>query len=270
MHGAKVVDLRDIRGNGPFNLFLGVVLHVNADRDGTTDDFYRAPPPTNPDSVTPNFQVYKDGSIHQYLPFDWQPWCQRDGNNNYAAIETAGVPEEPLTDEQLKACARILAAYHQGMGLRLRRARTPGERGLGTHKMGGVAWGGHPCPGKIRSRQRRDILALARGHVPTPTPTGPHLRRQWPAYMGEGDFFGLITGPDNEHGGIDAAEQADVKAIQLRLQVLGFAPNTAGWADGIYEQPTVDAVAAWQRARTAEQDPDGRVRRDDWRKLFTY
>jgi N-acetylmuramoyl-L-alanine amidase len=279
LHDAQVVDLRNIRGNGPFHTFLGVILHVNADEDGTSDSFFAAGPSVNPDSVTPNFQVYKDGSIHQYLPFDWEPWAQVDGNFNYAAIETAGQPDEALTKAQLRSCALIVSTYHAGMGLHLQVADTPGDKGLGTHKMGGAAWGGHSCPGEIRTGQRKKILSLARGNdgsASTPatmlaTPHGPHLRRPWPDYMhANGQFFGLISGPDESHGGINAAERSDVKAIQLRLQVLGFAPNVAGWADGIFERPTKDAVTLWQHAHMPETEFFGEVWPDDWSRLFTY
>lgn len=170
--GAAVHDLHPAIGNGPFGThgpFLGVILHVNVDETGTPDSFWG---PGNPGDVCPNFQVYKDGSIHQMLPLDWQPWCQIDGNFQYAAIETAGLPNEPLTDAQLHACAKIVRAYHEQMGMELRIADTPGAKGLGTHEMGGAAWGGHPCPGAIRSGQRRLILALA---MPTTTTTGSYL-----------------------------------------------------------------------------------------------
>jgi len=54
LHDADVVDLHHRRGNGPFGTFLGVVLHVNVNVDGTSDSFFAAGPPTNKDLVTPN------------------------------------------------------------------------------------------------------------------------------------------------------------------------------------------------------------------------
>lgn len=159
--GFKVNDLSEKCGNGPFGSwgpFLGVILHVNVDEKGTSDSFWG----NNPDGVCPNYQVYKDGSGHQLLPFDWQPACQREGNYQYAAIETAGMPDEPLTQAQLKTCARIVLAYHLKMGMPLKLADKPGEKGLGTHQMGGESWGGHACPGPVRSSQRSRILTLAK------------------------------------------------------------------------------------------------------------
>lgn len=154
-----------VHTNGPFGNhgpFLGVVLHVNVDEHGTSDSFFES----NPDEVTPNFQVYKseaEGGVHQYLPLEYQPWCQIEGNFQYAAIETAGEPDEPLTAYQITAIAKILQAYQGHLGMKLQIADEPGEAGFGTHQMGGAAWGGHPCPGTIRAGQRQQILNVALG-----------------------------------------------------------------------------------------------------------
>jgi len=107
---------------------------------------------------------------------------------------------------------------------------------------------------------------------PAPHPAGSHfLHRAWPHYMHSGDYFGLITGPAASHGGFHAAERPDVQAIQHRLQALKFAPNTEGWADGKFEAPTHDAVAAWQRKLYAKTTSRyGEVWHDDWVHLFTF
>jgi len=52
--------------------------------------------------------------------------------------------------------------------------------------------------------------------------------------------------------------------------VLAFAPNIPGWADGIFEQPTKDAVTLWQHARMPDTTLFGEVWHDDWNALFTY
>lgn len=193
MPGAHVLDLTHKRGNGPFKTFLGVVLHVNESENGTSDSFFAADPPANPNSVTPNFQVYKDGTIHQYLPFDWQPWCQIDGNFNYAAIETAGLHSEPLTLAQLDAIARILAVYHTDMGMLLSTADKPGERGFGTHAMGGAAWGGHPCPGTIRTAQRSAILSIAQGSTDMALSPDDLAKIQAMIYASENRLTSVLT-----------------------------------------------------------------------------
>lgn len=108
---------------------------------------------------------------------------------------------------------------------------------------------------------------------PAPAPPAkpkPTLRRKWTLPAGN-HFYGLITGPDNSHGGWKSDERDDVKAIQQRLQVLGFAPKTPGWADGKFEEPTKDAVARWQRTKYASKTTRyGEVWSDDWVRLFTY
>jgi hypothetical protein len=96
------------------------------------------------------------------LPFNRQPWCQVDGNTHYAAIETAGLPTEPLTVPQMNTIARIMKIYHDDYNVPLQLADKPGERGFITHSAGGQAWGGHSCPGAIRALQRSAILSLAK------------------------------------------------------------------------------------------------------------
>lgn len=167
LSGAKHRDLTNLgHHNGKFAPFLGVVLHVNVSgkkSQGTSPDWYAAG--GGPDQVCPNFQVMRDGTIWQLLPMDVQPWTQAAGNGNYASIETGGDPDEPLTPAQVRSCGLIIRAYHEKYGMPLRLANAPGQRGFGTHSMGGQSWGGHSCPGSIRAKQRNDILAVARGNT---------------------------------------------------------------------------------------------------------
>jgi hypothetical protein len=113
--------------------------------------------------------------------------------------------------------------------------------------------------------------------TPTPTPpsggaTGPHNGRGWPSYMPSGHYFGLITGPKKSHGGYYAAEKPDVKAIQQQLIWAGYVPGqtniNSGWADGIFEQPTADAVTRFQHAHMPGTQYYGQCWSDDWSKLM--
>src|SRR5512144_129507 len=117
----------------------------------------------------------------------------------------------------------------------------------------------HLVPGKtivMVSTNRR----LGPGHPPT------NGKPAWP--LPRNEYFGLISGPSQSHGGYYAWERPYVKFIQERLQAMGFAPRTPGWADGIFEQPTKDAVAAWQRAEWARFTTRyGEVWSDDWARL---
>lgn len=164
----RKVDLSGSRGNGPFDPSRGRdckgwILHVNV--GNTPVDLFTAGTDKNPYSVTPTIQVYKsatEGGVVQFLPLDCQPWCQIDGNFNYGAAETAGFPNEAMTDFQLDALAYYQAELVKtGLGFNSI-ADSPGQKGIGTHVMGGAAWGGHTCPGPgPRAGQRTEILRRA-------------------------------------------------------------------------------------------------------------
>lgn len=102
--------------------------------------------------------------------------------------------------------------------------------------------------------------------APEPSPAVP----AWP--LPAGHYFGLITGPNESHGGASVdgggirGERDWVGRIQRALQVKGFAPGYQGWADGLYEAETVTAVKAFQRAIGYHQT--GNVWPDDWARLL--
>jgi hypothetical protein len=122
-------------------------------------------------------------------------------------------------------------------------------------------------------------LQAINGWAPNAIPAGawmqigpaaaPAIVRPWPGYMAPGNYFGLITGPAQSHGGYYPNERPDVAAIQQKLQQLGYAPNVAGWADGKFEQPTANAVAAFQHAHMPGTQYFGQCWKDDWTKLFS-
>jgi len=85
--------------------------------------------------------------------------------------------------------------------------------------------------------------------APAPRPSAP------PFPLPRDHYFGLITGPA-------------VRLIQQALQRKGFAPNYPAWADGKYEMPTKNAVAAWQRAHMPHTTRFGEVWWDDWAALL--
>jgi len=147
----------------------------------------------------------------------------------------------------------------------------------------GFGWGGDYEPSNPPDTMHTEFhgtvaqagaaLALARqelgdGVAPTPAPPSPV-----PAPNGfglpAGHYYGLITGPNESHGGINVAEQVAVRKIQVRLQELGYAPAGSSWADGRFEQPTADAVASWQRVNMPGTTRFGEVWADDWAKLFS-
>lgn len=86
-----------------------------------------------------------------------------------------------------------------------------------------------------------------------PDPSKPALPANFPLPfpLPAGHYYGNIAGPERSHGGYYAAEQPAVKALQQALVIAGCVPGitnpASGWADGKYEQPTVDAAIRFQK-----------------------
>jgi len=145
---------------------LGWVEHVVVGNGDPHDLFEHAPPGNRRFS---HLWFAKSGVVKQYQRLSHDSWAQVAGNDSYWSCETEGDPSEPLTEQQLDALAR----WHVWSGTADAIATAPGQRGIGTHQMGGAAWGGHACPGPIRAGQRAEILrraAIIRGG-PVATPT---------------------------------------------------------------------------------------------------
>lgn len=111
-----------------------------------------------------------------------------------------------------------------------------------------------------------DLASLTSGVLPDPPHGGGGgTAPPWP--LGPGQYFGLITGPTESHGGYYSNERGWVQQIQEALQRKGFASTAPGWADGVYEQPTRDSVLAWQRSVGYIQT--GNIWPDDWALLLS-
>lgn len=109
----------------------------------------------------------------------------------------------------------------------------------------------------LRHQVRRDVAVVVD-------------EKSWP--LPSGHYFGLITGPDESHGGLYPSEIPHVKWIQGRLISLGYVSGVhdpeSDWADGKFETPTRDAVARWQHAKWAAQTSRfGEIWQDDWDRL---
>ena len=91
----------------------------------------------------------------------------------------------------------------------------------------------------------------------------------WP--LAPGNYFGLITGPDVSHGGFYPWEKPWVRLIQEALIRKGFVPGitdpASGWADGIYQEPTLQAVQRFQASAGHKQT--GNVGPGDWTLLLS-
>lgn len=142
---------------------LGWIPHVPVGNGSLFKTFENAQPPRRRFS---HMWVSKRGLIEQYQDLTMKSWAQTAGNDDYWAVEFEGFPEEPYTDTQLFVAGQM----HKFFGADDRLANKPGERGIGTHYMGGASYGGHSCPdpeGKEgqgpRSHQRQEIINRANG-----------------------------------------------------------------------------------------------------------
>lgn len=130
---------------------LGYIVHVPVS-NGSLFAYFNGL--TSPGRKFCTAWIAKDGSSEQYTTLDMKSWAQGAGNGDYWSFEVEGMPGEPMTDAQLDT----LATWHKFLGVADRIATAPGQQGIGTHQMGGAAWGGHSCPGTIRTAQLPQIL----------------------------------------------------------------------------------------------------------------
>ncbi|MEO3977696.1 N-acetylmuramoyl-L-alanine amidase [Streptomyces sp. CAU 1734] len=140
----------------------GLILHVQEGEGSLFERF------SNPATETSShFWVSQAGEIEQYVSVHDRSWTQRAGNLEWVSIETSGFTGKPLTGPQVDSVARVFAWGAREHGWPLTVTDSPQGRGLGTHSMGGGAWGGHACPGPVRAGQREDVLDRVRRSRPT-------------------------------------------------------------------------------------------------------
>lgn len=158
--GAKEKFVKYDDGVPAFNAEpLGWILHVSVSNGSLFNYFNNLAKGSRKFSTC---WVAKDGTIEQYGSIKRIPWAQAAGNSTYWAVETEGFPTEKLTTSQIHALARLHKAFMLASGRNLDHVISKsGQVGIGTHQMGGTAWGGHSCPGTIRAGQRDDIIARA-------------------------------------------------------------------------------------------------------------
>lgn len=85
-----------------------------------------------------------------------------------------------------------------------------------------------------------------------------------------GHYYGDIAGPAESHGGFYDNEKPVIMTIQRRLIITGNVPGQtdpdSGWADGLFEAPTTEAVKRFQT--TGGLVVDGHVGPNTWSSLF--
>lgn len=231
----------------------GWILHVVVGNGSPWGTFENA---VSPDRRFSHLWVAKDGTVEQYAPLSQKSWAQVDGNADWWSVETEGFPTEALTDAQIDSLARI----HNALGADDQIANTPSSRGIGTHYMGGAAWGGHSCPDPApggqgpRSHQRQAVLdraAQLRGSPASPPPTatstpaagillrqgstGPHVRALQAGLL---QIFPKYAGPIAAHGGADGIFGPATEAVVRQFQT-----NAHIAVDGIVGPQTIAALA---------------------------
>lgn len=114
-----------------------------------------------------------------------------------------------------------------------------------------------------------DLLILGRGGAPAPTPTPPAGRVAPKFPLPADHWFGDWRGGPKQHGGFYESEMGWVREIQWALQRWGYAPAAPEWADGKWDPPTTEAMAAWQRDHMPGTTFYGQCWWDDWAKLLS-
>lgn len=104
--------------------------------------------------------------------------------------------------------------------------------------------------------------------VPSATSSNPMHGKPIPALIarGTGDYYGLITGPNQSHGGAYSSERPPIELIQAHLN---WNPKVkAGLkVDGIFGTATAAAVSKFQHAYEPGTEFFGQVWFDDWAKM---
>ena len=229
-----------------------------------------------------HYQVDVNGRIGQ-LVHDWDTaWHAGDWDANLTSIgiehsNSGGAPDWPISDATLDAGAKLTASLCHTLAL--------GTPTLDVNIFPHRRFQATQCPGNFFMRIIDDQISLARkyynqmgaGSIPvtpeTPAkpvaPTVPALPQPFP--LPRDHYYGLVTGPERSHGGYYAAERPVVKIIQQRLIAKGYVPGVTDvnspWADGLFEQPTLDAVARFQRAEMPGTQYYGQVWWDDYAQL---
>ncbi|AOT24318.1 endolysin [Propionibacterium phage B3] len=217
-----------------------------------------------------HYQVQSDGRIGQ-LVNDWDTaWHAGDWDANLTSIgiEHADDSTDPwhVSDAAVDAGAHLVAALCRGYNL----GRPEWMRNVFPHSH----FSATSCPASLAENQRADYMSRAQAYydgtsvaaapAAPSAPAGIHV--DLPSWtLPAGHFYGLVSGGEDSHGGYYEAERPAIRQIQLWLIRHGYAGAVPdSWADGIYEQPTADAVAAFQRAeRPNSTDRWGEVWADD-------
>lgn len=143
---------------GPMSQQRGMVLHVMQGSLVGSVAWGKNPA----SQVSFHFGTSKAGAVQQLVDTDVTAWTQSAGNGSWVSVENEDFSGNPLNAAQLENVAQLYARGVREYAWPYALANGPGDRGLGYHAMGGVAWGNHPdCPGQPIIDQRSAILDRA-------------------------------------------------------------------------------------------------------------
>lgn len=227
---------------------LGLVVHImEGTLEGSQSWF------NNPKAqASSHFGTGKDGELRQWVDTKDRAWAQGSGNRTYLSIENEGHTPDKLTDQQIETVAQTFAWVVKTYGVPYQVANKPGEKGLGYHKMGGAAWGGHPCPGPDIIAQLPKIVARAKEINKVVVTEKP--KPIYAPFPGTG-FFRL------------GKKHPLITAMGKRLVAEGY----KGYSDGpgpTFTRADIKAYAWWQRKlKYTGSAADGYPGKSSWDKL---
>ncbi|MCX0246426.1 peptidoglycan recognition protein family protein [Streptomyces drozdowiczii] len=210
MPGATFHRVRNYTADGQQSV-RGVVVHIMAGTlEGSQAWFNNATA-----QASSHFGTGKDGELRQWVDTADRAWAQSAGNRDWLSVENEGVGGDALTDAQITANARVLAWAHREYGVPLQLAKSPSDRGLGYHAMGGAAWGGHTsCPGPKIVAQLPTIVARAKALVANTqeTPVADLTAKDVWLYKGKDETSDVYAYVRNTKAVVD-----DIKADVIRV-----------------------------------------------------
>lgn len=124
----------------------------------------------------------------------------------------------------------------------------------------GVAYDSDQKYGRHRPFKLRRLknVSAAAPATPPQAPAKPTSSHGTPFPYPANEYLGLLTGPNESHGGYNATEKAQVAAIQ---RVVGVRP------DGEFGPLTLAAVAKWQKAHKIPGANSGNVGPLTWKAM---
>jgi len=211
-----------VNGSWGSGAITGVIMHTMVGTQAGTIAWFNNPQA----QASAQFGVGFDGAIHQFGPIGqgWIAWHAGAANATWYGIEHEddGDPSRPLTDAQLTASAQLTEMLCGFAGIPLQVTNSPANWGLGTHSMGGSAWGGHACPGDVRAAQRGEVIRRARairggGSAPQP-PAKPRLEEAV-MQIGPGETAGMSWNGDAYASIGFLADPQGTDVVALRVAV---------------------------------------------------